>query len=305
MKAYTVYNHNNFWTLHQLIRELMIDLEKEYGAECFIQEGGHLYVEPINYHMPDCELIIYDEENDILKAISYSEMRTPLWDRFIERNNENDILVIVHELTWGLKDYDESVHKFKYLKSTFYPFSPKINYNYYYNKRQFIKYEDMDERVFLRSSFGRGDEERMASMGFTCEKFPTMPIESYLERAITHKVGLSIAGVAELCHRDFDYMAIGLPNMRMEYVGKYDPELIPNYHYISVSRDGFPEDPNLDNVGGDRYIQAYMKRYDEVKNDYEFLNFISKNAHDYYSKYCDSHIKINLIKDKLELWKNS
>lgn len=305
MKAYTVYNDNNFWTIHQLIRELMIYLKNELNAETYTQKGGWLNIESINYNMPDCELIIYDEKKDILKAVSYSETRTRLWDIFGQRNNKNDILVIVHECNWKLDDYNHKSHKFKLKKTTFYPFSPKINYNYYYHKRKFIKYEDMDDRVFLRTSTGRGDEKEMSQIGFTCELFPPMSIENYLERAITHKVGLSIAGHAELCHRDFDYMAIGLPNMRMEFVGKYEPELISNYHYIAVPRNGLPADSNLDKRGGNVYIEAYKNRYEEVKNDYDFLDFISKNAQDYFLKYCESTIKINLLIERLELWKTS
>lgn len=304
MKVYTVYNDNVFWTIHQLIREMIFYLKEEFNAEIHLQKGGVLHIPEFNYHIPDCELVIYDEKNDILKAVSYSETKTDLVDIFKSRNKVGDIFVVLHRLNWGHHLFNIEKFNFKTLTTTFYPYSPQTNYQYFYFRRKLKTYDEMDTKVFFRTSGGRGDEKKMSELGFTNELFGAKTVMDYLEKAITHRVGLSVAGVAELCHREFDLMAIGVPVLRMEYVGQYDPPLIPNYHYISVDRGDLPRDPNLDNFGGNEYIQAYIKRYEEVKNDYNFLDFISNNAYVYYQQNCAPEIKINLLKDKLELWKN-
>lgn len=63
-----------------------------------------------------------------------------------------------------------------------------------------------------------------------------MNIDQYLEMAIKYKVGLGISSLAELCYRDIEYMAVGIPMIRLEYVTKTNPPLIPNFHYIAVDR---------------------------------------------------------------------
>jgi hypothetical protein len=302
MKVYTVYNDNVFWTIHQLIRETLIYLKEEFGAEIHLQKGGHLYISELDYHIPDCEIVIYDEEKDILKAISYSETKTELLEKFKQRNNPDDIFVVLHKLNWHPHLHNIESYHFKFHTTTFYPFSPQTNYEFFYYKRKILSYTEMSEKLFFRATYGRGDQQRLAELGITNDLFRIRRMEEYLELAVGHRVGLSIAGAAELCHREFDLMAVGVPVLRLEYVDTYDPPLIPNYHYISVDREDLPRDPNLDNIGGQKYIDAYVKRYEEVKNDFEFLDFISKNAYDYYDKYCSPKNKINLIKDKLQIW---
>jgi hypothetical protein len=41
----------------------------------------------------------------------------------------------------------------------------------------------------------------------------------------------------------------------------------------------------LDRLGEKHHAELITKRYLEVKDDDEFLNFISKNAKEYYNKY--------------------
>jgi len=77
--------------------------------------------------------------------------------------------------------------------------------------------------------------------------------------------------------------------------------MIPNYHYISVNREDLPKDSNLDCGGGEEYIKKYVKRFEEVKNDFEFLEFISKNAREYYQNYCSNENRVNNMIKKLNM----
>ena len=56
-----------------------------------------------------------------------------------------------------------------------------------------------------------------------------------------------------------------------------------------------------DRIGGEAYIEAYKKRFFEVKDDKEFLDFIIKNAREYYINYCSPQNRINHIVNRLEL----
>lgn len=106
--------------------------------------------------------------------------------------------------------------------------------------------------------------------------------EPYFNDLINHKVGLSVAGRGEICYRDIEYMAVGVPFIRFEYTSDLNPNLIPNYHYVSVNR---PNDLIKDRLGNESHAKMIVDRFLEVKDDEDFLNFISNNAKLYYETY--------------------
>ncbi len=301
MKVFLTVNKNPRWVLHDLLFKLSEELGRKYNAELIYQEGGYLHIDEIDYNLPDCEIVIYDEKNDTLKAVSFSEMRTGLWKVFNKRGNKNDLLICLHQNNWGIQRVDNSNLKFELKKTNFYTYLPNFDYDEFYLKRQKTSFDNMIDKMFFRCTTGRGDEFELEKLGLTNERFKPVNLTDYLDRAITHKVGLSIAGAAEICHRDIEYMAIGLPMIRFEYAQEYDPELIPNVHYVSVDRDGLPKDSNLDKRGGDEYIKRYIKRYDEIKNDKDFLKYISSNARNYYEENCTEQNRLNKMIKKLKL----
>lgn len=117
----------------------------------------------------------------------------------------------------------------------------------------------------------------------------------YFEDLIKYKIGLSVSGRGELCYRDIEYMALGVPFIRFEYISELNPNLIPNFHYISVDR---PIDLVKDRLGNFEHAKMIEKRFLEVKDDKEFLNFISKNAREYYTTYLNRE---NNVKHTLNL----
>lgn len=102
---------------------------------------------------------------------------------------------------------------------------------------------------------------------------------TYFNDLINYKIGLSVAGRGELCYRDIEYMALGVPFIRFEYISELNPNLIPNFHYISINR---PEDLLKDRLGNLEHAKMIEERFLEVKDDIDFLNFISNNAREYY-----------------------
>ena len=125
----TQYAHNG-WTAAFL--ELVVHLMNKLDVKLVHQLGGHLHIPEYGYDIPDCELIIYDDSKDILKAITWSESPTNLFKIFTDRDNPNDILLLAQNAYWFPPNYDYSKHKFSIKPTTFYTFSPQTNHDYYY-----------------------------------------------------------------------------------------------------------------------------------------------------------------------------
>jgi hypothetical protein len=297
---YITHTQYSPWALQDLITELGEYLSNlQYIIKS--QIGGHLYVDTFDCNLSDCETLIYDGELDSLKAISFSEVRTPLFNVFQKRNNKNDILIVLHQRSWGLHNFNKDDFNFKLKNTTTYTLKSNTDFDYFYNKRQLLKYDNLIDKMFFRTTTGRGDEIELSKRNIINSLFSPMLYNDYMDLAIHHKIGLSIAASYEICHRDIEYMAIGLPMLRLEYTNIYDPQLIPNYHYISIDRENFAFDSNMDKIGGEKYIEAYIKKFNEVKDNYEFLNFISSNANQYYKNYCSPENRLKTILNQLEL----
>lgn len=303
MKVYLTWHNSPVWAFHILLRDLATYLEESHNADVHRQEGGTQYIDSIDFTLGDCELIIYDDVNDVLKAVSYGEYNSGLLQVFEQRNNKEDLFVCMHTKEWGVYDIQSYNNRFAYtFKNTnFYPYSPDFNYDAVYAARQDLSFDSLIDKMFFRCTTGRSDEFKLAELGLTNERFPVEPLQDYLHRSVTYKVGLSLAGVTEICHRDIEYMAIGLPILRLEFTQKYNPELVPNHHYIAVSTDGLGNDPNIHKIGGDEYIDRFRDRFNEVRNDQSTINNISMNARKYYEDNCSPHVRVKKILEKLEI----
>ena len=286
MNVYLTSKHGNDWTINDLFLEMTHTLRDKYKANIYYNKEQRQNLKEFDYLLSDCEIAVYDENIDSLKAISYSESRTKLWNIFLTRNNSKDILVVLHQDQWGLRPINRDNLNFSLKRTTFYSFVPNLNMRYFYNKRRTLTYKEMNNEMFFRCTTGRSDVKALTELSIINEEFHPLPMHEYLLKAIQYKVGLAIPGVAVL---------------RFEYAQEYNPNLIPNYHYISVDRENLPKDSHLDLHGGPEYVEKYIRRYNEVNEDYKFLDFISKNAYKYYQKNCTPENRVNLMLKKLEL----
>jgi hypothetical protein len=324
MKVYFHECGYRYWTWHDLYLELTLHLKKYHNAT-IVADKGHewipnpgvpdklkavpkLYVDMFNYHMPDCEIIIYDESSDILRAISFGESRSRLLDFFIERQNPADVLLITqqhniffNEFQLGLTK-DTLPFKFKVKGTPFYTFDPTVNVEYFYNQRQYKTTDQLIDKMVCLTTPGtqRFDLVRLHELG-VLDYGHGFTYANYLSELLKYKIGLSIAGSAEICHREFEYMALGIPNMHLTYMTELNPPLIPDYHYIAVDNTDFPKDMWLNRKGGTQYVDAYIKRFMEVKDDRSFLDFITCNARQYYLDYCSPHNRLAHILNLLEM----
>lgn len=283
---------------------------------CYI-EGQKLYCPELDCYMSDCDFVIIDTIKDIIKVITWGECSmihengVSLISALAKRNNPQDIMLIGHMSSYNefikpqvVKEcFIPSSYKFKIQPTTWYPFTCDLSFDDIYEKRKQIQLID---QLFFVSSTRREDPFELAKIGI-CNPDPTWlgNMEKYILKASNYKVGLAISSVAEKCYREIEYMAIGLPCMRLKFVGEHFPPLIPNYHYIEVNREenGISMENwncSADRAGGPKYVEAYKKRFLEVKDDTEFLNFISTNARKYFKSYCDEPVIINQLLKQLE-----
>jgi len=311
-KMKTVHLLRNEWS-KWIMHQLLLDIGLHYRDECNYELKIYNSKNPVeikigkhNYIIADTDIVIYDEDNDTLKAICHSYRKRAngnlgLFDIFKKRNNKNDILLVRNYYYWGVEKERSPDWNFKIEPTIFYGFNPEANYYYWHSKRRLIKHEDLIDKMWFKGLIFRGDEKILSEKGYTNPYgSPTLNHSQYLNEAIKYKIGLSIPGTCELCHRDFEYMAIGLPILKFEFAGNYIPEIKPNYHYISIDRDeNFPADHLFDQRGGEKYVKKYISKFDEVKNDKEFLSFISKNAHEYYKAYCSPENMLSSILKQL------
>jgi hypothetical protein len=301
IKVYFLETQYQYMGWNDVFLELVNNIRDKFNAQVIHQKGGHLYIEKFNYNMPDCEIIIHDEKNDILKSITWSESPTNLFEIYKQRNNKEDILLLTQQAYWFPKDYNFSVYNFTVKPTTFYTFTPQTNHDHFYNLRRFKNFDSLEDKMFCLFTTRREDPFKLREIGICNESPGLLSIEEYLKHAINYKVGLSLSSLAEICYRDIEYMAIGLPMLRLEYMTPFNPPLIPNYHYISIPRDGFEWSTNADRAGGDKYVEAYKNRFLEVKDDKDFLDFITKNAREYYIDYCSPYNRIKVLMKNLKM----
>ena len=105
----------------------------------------------------------------------------------------------------------------------------------------------------------------------------------------------------ELCYRDIEMMSIGVPYIRIEYKSEIHNAFIPNYHYIMIPREhAYME---FDKNGHQGVANLIISKYNEVKNDDEFLKFISRNQREWYDKNMRWQKSAELVINKLKLIK--
>lgn len=284
-----------------VFRDLVKLLKDTYNAEIKYksnfpaEEGTYFYIEEFDYKMKDCELIIYDEEKDILKVVSFSEAWSGIWNVFVKRNNEKDLLLVTQfddwfnrELETGKPRIDLTPYHFEIGETVFYTLTETIDYEDLYAQRLAKDSSSLEEKLFMLFTTERGDPFTLSKLGYLNEDLTPVSTIEYFQKAINHKIGLAVATLAEYAYREIEYMAVGIPFMRVEYLRQLNPPLIPNYHYIAVDRakNNLPYNSGLDRIGGEKFVKAYIDRFLEVKDDKEFLDFIAKNARDYYLNYC-------------------
>ena len=83
----------------------------------------------------------------------------------------------------------------------------------------------------------------------------------------------------EWCYRDVEYLAAGIPFIRQEYEDSvWGGSYLPNVHYISIPLADIKRAFRAGSCNG--VAKLYKQKYEEVKDNQELLDAISRNQHD-------------------------
>lgn len=233
-----------------------------------------------NIQMLECEMIIENYETNEIKVLSVSDDLTSAILSLQDNPNLSKVLVSQFDRKKIFHHVYSDESKLKYNPWVYFP-QNDYDYDSYYNKRK--ETNNFIDKFYFR---GTSIECRKIITYFNSDFFegglPIGGFDTYANDAIQYKIGFSIAGRGEFCYRDIEYMAMGIPFLRFKYNSEMDPKLIPNYHYISVER---PENLDHDRNCTEEHAKLIEERYLQVKDDIDFLNFISHNARTYYEKF--------------------
>jgi hypothetical protein len=124
----------------------------------------------------------------------------------------------------------------------------------------------------------------------------------YLNEISKYKACLSLPGGNEVCNRDIECFAVGVPVIRPALNVNYVDPLIPNYHYISCyDFCDYTIDGNAKYQSYDDFKKNLVNTWNKVKNDDEYLNFVSKNARDWFERNCISDNNLHFVLNNLDL----
>ena len=306
MKNYKVYypindyvrrlnrDHTNFYL------RLIEDLKKTYNiVVCEDSETAHQGTtftlesdKRVKQYLHDCEMMIEDLDNGEYYILSSHDQYTA---SVLGNRNEDKLKKVLFsqfiplDMKHHAKNNYHKYHPWGYFKHS------NIDIESYYHKRQDIK--NYKNELFFRGTYKDRpilkhiDKKIMPlTTGDTSKK--------YFEDLITHKVAFTVGGsaVGDLCYRDVEYMQMGIPFIKFEYITNLDVPLIPNYHYISIE---LPKDMPIfngvpkDRLGLEHHAKMVEDKYKEVINDTEFLRTISINSRKYYEDNLSLNSMIN------------
>ena len=99
----------------------------------------------------------------------------------------------------------------------------------------------------------------------------------YLKESCQYKIILSLPGWGIFCHREIEGFGLGTPVLMPKLKNSLHNDLEPDYHYISVDVDTEKENAKL---AADKIVERFF----QVIDDHEYLDFVAKNAMQWYDE---------------------
>lgn len=153
---------------------------------------------------------------------------------------------------------------------------------------------------FRKNMIGHIDDDSMLILDKNINN-QNLNYVDYLKELTNYRCCLSLPGGTEVCNRDIECFAVGVPVLRPYLNINYPEPLIANYHYISCYDDckywdGEPYYPTYYNFPTN--LKEYWHR---VKDNFEYLNFVRNNAKDWFVKNCSLQNNLNYVLSKIDL----
>jgi FkbM family methyltransferase len=293
-------SHLPFFKKFEVFLESFFDVEKvEYNKDGKTFEGPISTLKPVsvfgtNPPLSDVDCVIENLHTGEIKVISFGEYFNNYVGHYAKTKNCTKVLLAHfnwHNLYYWMKRENASEEMYKVRP---WIFLPHQEYDFLYYRNQRDNNNLNDKMFFLGSGI---DDYRKCIRIIENEGYlqPIIPLSQseYLDKLSKTKIAVSYYQnldryrtpfdyPGEFCYRDVEYMSIGVPFIRVEFRDTTNDPWIPNYHYISIPRDIAHIVYEKDGEQG--IANLYIEKYNEVINDNDFLNYISKNQKDWFDR---------------------
>ncbi|MDY6935432.1 MAG: hypothetical protein SVZ03_14550 [Spirochaetota bacterium] len=136
--------------------------------------------------------------------------------------------------------------------------------------------------------------EELIKRGILNPDYERIEFEEYLKECSQHRIMLSLPGMADICHRDIEGFANGTCVLRPKVQIEFHNRLIPDHHYINIDID-------INKATPIEFADKIEQRYNEVKDDHEYLDWVARNAMQWYDENVSLQNILGLTKQLLDL----
>jgi hypothetical protein len=269
-------------------------------------EDGKTFTGTINLQSPtpnfgntppisDVDCVIENLETSEIKVLSFTEYFNNYICHTIKSPNCTKALLSHfnwHNIYYWMRKENASSQIGKIKPWIFLPYL-NFDYEFYRNLRDNTEY--LEEKLFW---LGSGAADYRKSIKFIHDKGHLQPLSNSSHDEYLRKLSLSKVAVGyytdleryntpydhpgEFCYRDIEYAMVGVPFIRIEYKDTLHNPLLPNFHYISIPREHAYV--AYEKYGDEGVADLYIKKYEEIKYDHSFLNYISNNLREWSDK---------------------
>jgi hypothetical protein len=123
----------------------------------------------------------------------------------------------------------------------------------------------------------------------------------FLEELSEYKCTLSLPGNTNICNRDMECFAIGVPILRPSFDNILSDPLWADFHYLSFYHSPKYWDGHCWYYSYSDFQNHLIDYWNRIKNNNELLNFISNNAYLWFKKNSSADHNIDYILSSLSL----
>jgi hypothetical protein len=121
--------------------------------------------------------------------------------------------------------------------------------------------------------------------------------KTFIDEIAGNAINIDLPSVAEISGRTSDILGLQSCVIRPKFTLKFHNPLIPNYHYAQVECENFSDWPKL--------ADAYIDKFEEMKNKPEEAEFIAKNGRLWYEQNCTVDAHVNILYSLIDINKLS
>jgi len=124
----------------------------------------------------------------------------------------------------------------------------------------------------------------------------------FIKEISSYKASLSLPGGTDICHRDIESFGVGTPVFRSLLTTKYPDPLLPNYHYICFyGMCDYTDEHAPRFVSNKDFQDNLLYWWNTLKNNDEYLSYVSQNARLWFIEHCTMDKNIDYIISKLNI----